>query len=350
MSIKDVAALAGVSIATVSRVMNGSSLVKGEAREAVLRAARELNYVPHAAARALSTGRSHTIAVLLPDLHGAFFSELIRELDQSAHAHGQRLLVASLHGDLAEAKRVIGLIHGQVDGVILMAPFIDAQERLADLRLSVPTVLLNAPSSIQGYTVLTVDNAGGARQVVEHFLSQGYCEVIHIEGPPGNFDAAERSRGFREAIEEAGLTAQPNVPGDYSERAGYEAGKRIAGRKKRPRAIFAANDNMAIGCLEALTEAGLRVPQDVAIAGFDDIPVARFTRPPLTTVRPPVAQQGTEAFEWLVRAINRKPSGSMPEHPRLATTLVVRESSGAGVPSRQGSNKNRPDKIVQRPP
>lgn len=341
-SIKDVAARAGVSIATVSRVMNASSLVKGKAREAVLRAARELNYVPHAAARALSTGRSHTIAVLLPDMHGAFFSELIRELDQSAHAHGQRLLVASLHGDLGETARVIGLIHGQVDGVILMAPFIDAPRRLADLPLTVPTVLLNAPEPIRGCPVLTVDNAGGARQVVEHFVSQGYRDIAHIEGPAGNFDAAERSRGFREAIEQAGLTVQRNIPGDYSEKAGYEAGKRIADSVRRPHAVFAANDNMAIGCLEALLEAGVRVPQDVAIAGFDDIPVARFTRPPLTTVRPPVAQQGTEAFEWLVRAINRKPDGTAPKeaaHPPLATSLIVRGSSKAGVPSGQRSHK-----------
>ncbi len=318
--------------------MNGSSLVKGAAREAVLRAARQLNYVPHAAARALITGRTNTIAVLLPDMHGEFFSELIRELDQCAHAHGQSLLVASLHGDLAEVSRVLGLIHGQVDGVILMAPFIDAPARLARLATAVPTVLLNAPGPVQGCPVLTVDNAGGARQVAQHFVAMGYRDLAHIAGPSGNFDATERARGFRAAIEEAGLTPHRDIPGDYSEQAGYQAGQRLAARAKRPRAVFAANDNMAVGCLEALTEAGVRVPEDIAIAGFDDIPIARFTRPPLTTVRPPVAQQGIEAFEWLVKASNRKPDEPPPAGPRelpLPTTLIVRGSTDPRAAARR---------------
>lgn len=336
ISIRDVAKLAGVSTATVSRVINGSDGVTGAAREAVLRAARELKYVPHAAARALSTGRTRTIAVLLPDMHGAFFSELIRELDQCAHAHGQSLLVASLHGRLTEAPKVFALIHGQVDGVILMAPFVDADRRLAQLPFTVPTVLLNAPDSVGDAPAITIDNAGGAAQVAQHFAQLGYKEVVHIAGPADNFDAAERARGFHAAARRLGMTVQRDIKGNYSEEAGREAGTYLAGRGRRPRAVFAANDNMAVGCLEALAAAGVAVPDEVAVAGFDDIPIARFTTPPLTTVRPPVAQQGLEAFEWLVAAINRKGRTRIRPSPRtqpLPTTLIVRGSTDpAAVP------------------
>ncbi len=333
-SIRDVATLAGVSTATVSRVMNGSHGVKDAARQAVLRAARQLNYVPHAAARALITGRTRTIAVLLPDMHGAFFSELIRELDQCAHAHGQSLLVASLHGSLDEVHKVVALIHGQVDGVILMAPFIDAPARLTDLILTVPTVLLNAPGPVLDNPVLTVDNAGGAHQVVRHFAALGYRDIVHIAGPSNNFDAAERARGFHAAARQLKLTVHRDIPGDYSESAGQHAGQRIAASAQRPRAVFAANDNMAVGCLEALTAAGVRVPDDIAVAGFDDIPIARFTSPPLTTVRPPVALQGVEAFEWLVKAIGRRDGTPLPPVPRaqpMPTDLIVRESTDPSV-------------------
>ena len=324
--------------------MNGSSVVKRESKEAVLRAAQQLNYVPHAAARALITGRSRTIAVVLPDMHGEFFSELIRELDQCAHAHGQSLLVASLHGNLAEVRRVLGLLHGQVDGVILMAPFIDAAARLAPILMSVPTILLNAPGPVNGCPALTVDNADGARQVVRHFVSMGYRNIVHIAGPLGNFDASERARGFRAAIEEAGLPLHRDIPGDYSERAGYQAGQLIASRSRRPRAIFAANDNMAVGCLEALTEARIRVPEEIAVAGFDDVPIVRFTRPPLTSVRPPIAQQGVAAFEWLVKAVNRKPGEPPPSGPRerpLPTTLIVRGSTDPRATARPGEQAGR---------
>lgn len=330
ISIRDVAKLAGVSTATVSRVINGSDGVTGAAREAVLRAARELQYVPHAAARALSTGRTRTIAVLLPDMHGAFFSELIRELDQCAHAHGQSLLVASLHGRLTEVPKVFALIHGQVDGVILMAPFVDADRRLAQLPFTVPTVLLNAPDSVGDAPAITIDNAGGASQVAQHFAQLGYKDVVHIAGPADNFDAAERARGFHAAARRLGMTVQRDIKGNYSEEAGREAGTYLAGRGRRPRAVFAANDNMAVGCLEALAAAGVAVPDEVAVAGFDDIPIARFTTPPLTTVRPPVAQQGLEAFEWLVTAINRKGRTRIRPKPRtrpLPTTLIVRRST-----------------------
>jgi LacI family transcriptional regulator len=263
-------------------------------------------------------------------MHGAFFSELIRELDQCAHAHGQSLLVASLHGRLAEAPKVFALIHGQVDGVILMAPFVDAERRLAQLPFTVPTVLLNAPGPVNGAPSITMDNAGGAAQVARHFAQLGYKDVVHIAGPTDNYDAAERARGFHAAARRHGLSVQRDIKGNYSEEAGREAGAELATRARRPRAIFAANDNMAVGCLEALTSAGISVPAEIAVAGFDDIPIARFTTPPLTTVQPPVARQGAQAFEWLVAAIERKSRARLPSSPpaqALPTTLIVRGST-----------------------
>ena len=329
--------------------MNDSDGVTASARASVLQAARELNYVPHAAARALITGRTHTIAVLLPDMHGAFFSELIRELDQCAHAHGQSLLVASLHGRLTEAPKVFALIHGQVDGVILMVPFVDAERRLAQLPFTVPTVLLNAPGPVNGAPSITIDNAAGAAQVARHFAQLGYKDVVHIAGPTDNYDAAERARGFHAAARRHGISVQRDLKGNYSEEAGREAGAELAARVRRPRAVFAANDNMAVGCLEVLTSAGIAVPDDIAVAGFDDIPIARFTTPPLTTVRLPVARQGAQAFEWLVAAIERKGGtrvpASAPTQP-LPTALIVR---GSTDPSMRAATARAPSVRARRP-
>lgn len=168
--------------------------------------------------------------------------------------------------------------------------------------------------------------------MAKHFAALGYQDVVHIAGPTDNFDAIERARGFHAAARQLGLVVERDIPGDYSEEAGRAAGLRIAKRAKLPRAIFAANDNMAVGCLEVLIAADINVPHDIAVAGFDDIPIARFTAPPLTTVRPPVAQQGVEAFEWLVAAINRKERSPLPPGPHaqaLPTRLVVRGSTVA---------------------
>lgn len=317
VTIRHVAERAAVSIASVSRVLNGTGSVAASTRERVLRAVKALNYVPHASARSLITRRTHTIGVLLPDIHGEFFSELIRGFDQEARSRGLYLLVSSSHGNEAEVGRALRAMNGRVDGVLIMSPFAHASLVDASLSAHLPVVMVNAPESVKAKPVIAVDNFGGACAMVRHLQSRGCRRIVHLSGASTNFDASERLRGFRAAMrgEVSGgrcpgaKRASPRFSdrelaelvfaGDFSEESGYRAGRQLAQQPTRPDAIFAANDTMAAGCLLALREAGLRVPGDVALAGFDDVPFARYTSPPLTTVRAHLDQLSRSAFEML---------------------------------------------------
>lgn len=327
VTIRDVAREARVSIATVSRVVNGHGNVTDETRARILGVAERLHYVPDSAARSLITGLTHTVGVLLPDMYGEYFSELIRGIDRAARQRGLHLLVSSSHGDAGEATLALRAMHGRVDGVIIMSPHVDAKLLDRALSATLPTVLLNTPADSGRAPAFVTDNYGGARAMVEHFLSLGYKRIALIAGPEGNFESAERLRGFRAALGRARSAEHPVYAGNFTEESGYIAGRQIAAAKDRPDAVFAANDMMAIGCLYALTEAGLRVPQDVALAGFDDIPIARFVTPPLTTVRAQTAELGRQALEELARAIEDPDNVRRAQHT-LPTRLVIRASCG----------------------
>jgi LacI family transcriptional regulator len=321
VTIRDVAREAGVSVASASRSLNGLDNVATATRERVLGAASKLRYVPHTAARALSIRRTDTIGVMLPDLHGEFFSEIIRGADLAARARGLHLLVSTSHGDSMEAAGAMRAMRGRVDGLLLMSPFVDEQVLADNLAEDLPTVLINTRVDGRPYASFCVDNHGGAVSVVRHLAARG--AVAHIAGPPDNFDSQERLRGYRDAIGGAqGLVLQ----GDFSEESGWRAGLRLADMPDPPAAVFAANDTMAIGCLLALQEKGVRVPAEMAVAGFDDIPVARLIRPSLTTVRINIADLSRRALERLAGAI----AGGESQQELMETVhplLVVRESS-----------------------
>ncbi|HEY1416005.1 MAG TPA: LacI family DNA-binding transcriptional regulator, partial [Caulobacteraceae bacterium] len=326
VTIRDVAREAGVSVASASRSLNGLTNVTQTTRERVLLAASKLRYVPHTAARALSTRRSDTIGVMLPDLHGEFFSEIIRGADLAARARGLHLLVSTSHGDAAEAAAAMRSMRGRVDGLLLMSPYVDEQALAENLADDLPTVLINTRVEGRPYASFFVDNHGGALAATRHLASLG-AVVAHIAGPADNYDSQERLRGYRDAMGGAkGLVLQ----GDFTEESGWRAGQELARMRPRPTAVFAANDMMAIGCLQALEEEGVRVPYDMSIAGFDDIPVARLIRPSLTTVRISIAELGRRALERLAAAIaGEKPSKDLLEIVR--TELVVRGSSASSV-------------------
>jgi LacI family transcriptional regulator len=330
VTIKDVAREARVSTATVSRVVNGHGNVTDATRARILGVAERLRYVPDGAARSLITGLTHTIGVLLPDLHGEYFSELLRGIDRAARLHGLHLLVSSSHGDAGEATLALRSMNGRVDGVLIMSPHVDAQLIDRTLPAALPTVLMNTPDDAGRAAAFLTDNYGGARAMVEHLRSLGYQRIAHIAGPASNYEAGERLRGYRAALDREPAARGLVLAGDFTEESGYLAGRQIAATAPRPDAVFAANDMMAIGCLFALTEAGLHVPQDVAIAGFDDIPIARFVTPPLTTVRVQTTELGRQALEELARAI--EDPGSVPRtRHTLATELVIRASCVAAA-------------------
>lgn len=333
VTIREVARAAGVSVATASRALNESRHVTEETRRRVRRAATRLSYSPHGAARSLSTSRTHTIGVLLPDLYGEFFSELIRGIDHAAHGGGFHCLVASaLHrGPLLEA--ALRSMRGRVDGLLLMCPEFTSELSGRTLPVRFPVVLLNCPRSASQCDSLAVANYEGAHAMVSHLAGLGHRRIAIIRGAEGNFDAAERLRGYREALGEAGLPAAPELeaPGDFGEESGYGAVQTLLARARPPTAIFAANDSMAIGALSALREAGRRVPEDMALGGFDDIPMARYLAPALTSVHVDIAKLGERAVTRLLGSLG-EPADREPLRETVPATLVVRRSCGARSP------------------
>ncbi|HEY3521760.1 MAG TPA: LacI family DNA-binding transcriptional regulator [Rhodanobacteraceae bacterium] len=330
MTIKDVAREAGVSVATVSRALNGSASVTAQTRRRIAGVAARLRYVPHGAARSLVTRRTQTVGALLPDLFGEFFSELIRGIDLAARARGLQLLVSSSHGDAAEAATALRAMQGRVDGLLIMSPHVDAPFLREHLSAALPAVLMNTSVGDKRYATLNIDNYGGAQAMTRHLLDCGYRDIAFITGPVDNFDAAERLKGFRDAAKPARARL---LRGDFSEESGYRAGREIAAMRQRPQAIFAANDMMAIGCLFALTESGLRIPKDIALAGFDDIPIARYVNPPLTTVRVRIADLGQGSLEQLVAQMETPDAPSSGR--TLACEIVPRASTGQPSISRK---------------
>ena len=326
VTIKDVAREAGVSVASVSRALNDLGGVTPQTQQRIREVASRLRYVPHGAARSLITRRTHTVGALLPDLHGEFFSELIRGLDQAARGHGLHLLVSCSHGDADEAAAALRSMQGRVDGMVILSPHVDAAFLRANLVDGLPLVLLNSAVSDPAYGKLSIDNLAGATAMARHLLEL-HGELAFIAGPVDNFDAQQREQGYRAALAAHAPGVAPLVlRGDFSEAAGQRAAAELLRRRSRPRAVFAANDMMAIGCLRALQEAGLRVPQDVALAGFDDIPITRYVNPPLSTVRVRIAELGRGALDQLAASLAATPTA--PSAHTLGCEIVVRESCG----------------------
>lgn len=331
-TIKDVAREAGVSVASVSRALNGGRGVTAETGQRIHDAAQRLRYVPHAAARMLITRRTNTVGALLPDLHGEFFSELIRGIDLAARARGLHLMVSSSHDDAADAAIALRAMQGRVDGLLVMTPHADADFLRQNLPQDLPTVLMNTRLTGADYCALSVDNDGGARQMVGHLLSLGRRRIAFIQGPPGNRDASEREQGYRQAlVSHAPGHPELTVRGDFSEESGFRCGQLLLAMQPRPDAVFAANDMMAIGCLAALRQAGVDVPGEIAVGGFDDVPMARYVVPALTTIQVHIAELGGQAMDLLGEQIDNP--GSVPAGTRrhVGAELVVRASSATAI-------------------
>ena len=338
MTITDVAREARVSVASVSRVVNGHDNVLPETRTRILEVIDRLRYVPHTAARSLATKRTHVIGVLLPDLYGGFFSELIRGIDAAAREHQLHLLLSSSHGDASEMAAAIRAMRGRVEGLLVLAPQLDAAG-LGELDGAVPTVFMNSRVDDGVSSSLAIDSYGGARAMVKHLVSLGHRSIAHVTGPIDNFDSHERERGYRDELAASLPRARARVVrGDFSETSGYAAGQTLGAATPRPAAVFAANDVMAIGCLAAFDALGLAVPGDIAVAGFDDILLAAYIRPMLTTMRVQIVELGRGAVTQLAAAI-AQPGRARPVTTKLRPELIVRESCGAAGPRAQSLNR-----------
>lgn len=340
VSIKDVAQAARVSVASVSRVINGHKNVDAQTREHILAVMRELRYIPHTGARSLSTKRTGTLGVLLPDLHGEFFSELIRGIDQAVRARGLHILVASLHGGATELASSMRAMRGRVDGLLVMSPHVDADLLRENLPEGLPVSLMNSAATRLDACTVSVDNDGGARTMTRHLYAAGYRKIAFLSGPAGNIEANQRLLGFCAAFAELLPQTAPVVfPGDFSEESGAKvAADLIAHGKGCFDAIFAANDMMAIGCILHLQQHGWRVPDDLAVCGFDGLRIGQYLQPALTSVRIPIYELGQRALAHLLASIEGH--NDPVSNEILPTELLIRSSCGmARVPQSNVSTK-----------
>ncbi|WP_425825638.1 LacI family DNA-binding transcriptional regulator [Streptomyces fractus] len=323
----DVARAAGVSQKTVSRVVNGEQYVSAEIRERVHQAIRDLDFRPNNTARALLRGRHRRIGVI--SLGSAHYgpTTLLMALERAMQRAGYAFALAGTRDgrDRSLATAVASLLAEGVDGVVLSEPVDDGS--LLRFRCDVPMVSLGEPVELSdaASAVVGADGVADARAATEHLLALGHETVRHIPGPGNWFSARDRERGWRAALAAAGAPAPPLAPtGDWSPASGYRAARRLA-RDLDVTAVFAANDEMALGALRAFTEAGRRVPEDISVVGFDDIPAAAYLTPPLTTVRQDFATVATRAVEVLTAMIEGKPDPS--QRPGLTSELVIRAST-----------------------
>lgn len=322
----DVARLAGVSQKTVSRVLNNEPYVSEDVRVRVLAAADELGYRLNSAARALASGRTRSIGVvsLGTALYGP--ASLLMGIERAARDTGYALrVVTTIEGDAAGvAGAVQSLLEQGVDGIVISEPIDDGE--LA-LNVDVPVLVIGAPAPFAAPRVVTAGVGADtlARAATEHLLDLGHATVHHLAGPQRWYAARDRVAGWRAALQERGRTEPPVALGDWSAASGYAVGRELAA-DPAVTAVFAANDDMAIGLMRAMFEAGRRVPQDVSVVGYDDIPVAAYVTPPLTTVRQPFDAVATEGLAALVHAIEN-PGSDAVRAGDPPVELVIRSST-----------------------
>lgn len=330
-TINEIARRAGVSIATVSRAFNPNGSIHPVTRRTILQIAEEMHYKPNPSARSLTRRRTDTIGVILPELVDEFFSEIIRGIDEEAYKSAHYILVASSHSQRNILETTLEfMFSGRVDGVILMIP--QPINEISNLisRSKRPVVLLNAPKSFNHVVSFNINNYQGAFSVVEHLIKHGYKHIGIIQGPEGNCDSEERYRGFCDALEQYGLSLNDDfvLRGDFTSRSGYYSFIRLMSQNKKPEAIFASNDMMALGIYEAAKTSGIKIPQDVAVVGFDDIFSSRLLQPRLTTVHVPISELGSSAVRYLFKMINKEVDPAHIGRNELTTGLVIGGSCG----------------------
>lgn len=318
----DVAALAGVSHITVSRVLNGYASVRPETRESVLAAIAQLGYRRNPAARALVTSRTRAIGVLAPEVaqHGPASSVLA--VESAARAHGYHPLVTSAAVEHAATIAALEFLLDQaVEALVVIAPHETVLAAIRDLEIRVPLVTLQAPERPDG---IGVDQTRGASLATEHLLALGHTRIQHLAGPDRYLEASARGAGFADAMARAGLPTGETLSGDWSAASGFAAAARL---HPATTAVVAANDQMAIGLLAALADAGRRVPEEVSVVGFDDVPEAAYVRPALTTVHQDFALVGRRAVESLIAQLGADADEVPEDDGVIPPRLIVRAST-----------------------
>lgn len=341
VSISDLARRAEVSVTTVSRVLNNSSHpVSAATRLRVLKAAEELNYRPNALARAMITRRTQIVGVIVGDSSDPYFSTIVRGIEAEARKHEYLIIICNTERDPAVERNYLELLYDyQVDGIVFAGGSVHETMELAGVleelqENGVALVALN-PHTVVAVEIC-VDNVVAAREMTEHLLELGHRRIALIEGPEDITTTAQRRQGYREALAEAGLPFEAELlwPGAFTFESGVEAGHRYLATTDKPSAIFASNDQTAIGFMAVVRHAGVRIPEDVSVAGFDDIEQARYVFPPLTTIEVPMHQLGEEGMRHLLAQLQDE---KVEEFVSLPHRLIIRESTAPVPPTTDSS-------------
>lgn len=323
-TVKEIAAAANVSVATVSRALARPEIVSETTRQHIQEVVKRLGYTPNALARNLRTARTRLIVALLPDIANPFFSEVIRGIEQVAHESGYSVLLGETQSSLVREQAYADMVAArQADGIITMShrvPAIPIQGRLP---------VVNACEYVKDHQISSVyvDNTAAAGIAVDYLVALGHRDIAFVSGPPSSPICVDREQGYRLALQRAGLAFNPALTtvGDFSIEAGERAIELLLSQRQPFSAVFCSNDEMAIGAMRALSARGLRVPEDVSVVGFDDIRFARYTSPALTTIAQPKNALGREAMAMLIELLN---DPDVPPRKRmLSADLVVRGST-----------------------
>lgn len=346
LTLEEIAKLAGVSRSTVSRVINHHPNVRPEVRERVWAVIRETGYQPHAAARSLVTRRTRVIGLIIPQTVTTLFTDpyfpiLIRGIANACNASQYHLMLSLFSQDQAGESLVRQealyrqMLQGRyLDGVVVSsAPLNDPVFSFLS-EGGTPFVVIGR-CAYEPVHYVDVDNVNGARMAVEHLLRLGHERIATITGPLNMCAGEDRLKGYRQALSARGIAVDENLiaEGDFTEQGGQMAMRRLL--PYRPTAVFAASDMMAIGAIKVIRDAGLRVPEDIAVVGFDDIPLASMVEPPLTTIRQPIEQTGEIAAKLLIDLIENS-AGTLTHRVVLPTELVIRASCGMKVKTIEG--------------
>ncbi len=324
VTIQSVADLAGVSIATVSRVLSGTTNVRPDLADKVRQAAAELNYTPSASAQGLAKGRNFTVGILIPDLSNPYFPDVVKGIHNLASQSNYRLLIADSDGKPEDESPIIRDLFRQVDGLILVSPRMQISELKALESAPVPVVLVNRMEPGIGLPSVGVDNFSAMSELIGHLASLGHKRVAFLSGPKESWQQRERSRAVLHASN-FGISVS-EVPAGGGIQSGHESLDLALNSK--PTAAICFNDLVALGVLSRANELGIRVPEDLSVTGFDDIEFWNFSNPPLTTIRSPQIPLGEAAWKILEDLLTGRPGN---HQPLMEAKVVIRESTGANL-------------------
>ncbi|HXF05815.1 MAG TPA: LacI family DNA-binding transcriptional regulator [Blastocatellia bacterium] len=327
VSIKDIARAANVSHSTVSRALRNSHLVSRETAERIRRIAHEMGYRPSAVARSLVTQRTKTIGVVVTTIADPFIAEVVSGIEEVANDHGYSVFLANSNADPAREIKVVHSFHERrVDGILVTASRVGALYLPVLSEMKVPIVLINNQHPDEFVHSVLIDNITASREATEHLIRLGHRRIAYIGDQYGYQSDTERFAGYRQALEMAGLDFLPELiaHGDGKPEGGMAAMEKLLALPEPPTAVFCYNDMSALGALRVIRSRGLRVPDDISLVGFDDLFIASYTNPPLTTIRQPKRQMGRMATEVLLKLLAGENSAT---HIQVKGELIVREST-----------------------